>query len=94
MSDMVVQMFDRLQYGFTDRSGRFVVDHYEHLVDEENYIDQMHEQITKYLVRANQFDLDDRMHSSPWLMLLGAIIGGCIAALLVKRQLAKGRDDA
>lgn len=38
--------------------------------------------------------LDDRMHSSPWLMLLGAIIGGCIAALLVKRQLAKGRDDA
>ena len=69
MSDMVVQMFDRLQYGFTDRSGRFVVDHYEHLVDEENYLDQMHEQITKYLVRANQFDLDDRMHSNISVMI-------------------------
>src|SRR5574344_683402 len=69
MSDMVVQMFDRLQYDFTDRSGRFVVDHYEHLVDEENYLDQMHEQITKYLVRANQFDLDARMHSNISVMI-------------------------
>jgi F0F1-type ATP synthase assembly protein I len=38
--------------------------------------------------------LDDRAHSSPWLMLLGAVVGGGIAALLVKRQLAKGRGDA
>ncbi len=38
--------------------------------------------------------IDDRLGSSPWLMLLGAVLGGGVAALLVKRQLAKGRDDA
>ena len=38
--------------------------------------------------------IDDRLGSSPWLMLLGAVLGGGVAALLVKRQLAKGCDDA
>ena len=69
MSDVVVQMFDRLQYGFTDHSGRFLVDHYEHLVDEENYLDQMHEQLTKYLIRASQLDIDERMHSNISVMI-------------------------
>jgi len=69
MSDVVVQMFDRLQTGFTDRSGRFMSDHYDHLVDEENYLDQMKEQITKYLLRANQLDIDDRLHNNISVMI-------------------------
>ena len=34
--------------------------------------------------------MDDRFGTKPALMLLGAAIGACIAALLIKRQLKKG----
>ena len=44
-------------------------DHYDHLVDEENYLDQMKEQITKYLLRANQLDIDDRLHNNISVMI-------------------------
>lgn len=69
MADIAVQMFDRLQYGFTDRSGAFLADHYEHLSDEENYIDQMHEQLTKYLIKAEQLDIDERLHNNISVMI-------------------------
>ena len=35
--------------------------------------------------------LDERWHTKPWLLLAGVAIGVCIAALLVKQQLAKGK---
>jgi hypothetical protein len=35
--------------------------------------------------------LDDKLHTHPWLMLVGAILGGWIAAVLIKRQIAKGK---
>lgn len=35
--------------------------------------------------------LDDKLHTRPWLMLVGAAIGGWIAAVLIKRQIAKGK---
>ncbi|HSW90409.1 MAG TPA: hypothetical protein VLF64_00250 [Candidatus Saccharimonadales bacterium] len=38
--------------------------------------------------------LDDKLHTHPWLMLAGAILGGWIAAVLIKRQIAKGNDSA
>src|SRR5574344_641328 len=69
MADIVVQMFDRLQYGFTDGGSRFIADHYEPLVAEENYLDQMHEQLTKYFVRCEQFDIDDRMQNNVSVMI-------------------------
>ncbi|MFA6937997.1 MAG: Na/Pi cotransporter family protein [Treponema sp.] len=69
MADIAVQMFDRLQYGFTDRSGAFLADHYQHLSDEENYIDQMHEQLTKYLIKAEQLDIDERLHNNISVMI-------------------------
>ncbi len=58
MADIAVQMFDSLQYGFQDRSGRFVTDHYDNLVQQEGYIDQMHEQIINYLIRCEQLNVD------------------------------------
>ena len=69
MADIVVQMFDRLQYGFTDGGSRFIADHYEPLLNEENYLDQMHEQLTKYFVRCEQFDIDDRMQNNVSVMI-------------------------
>lgn len=35
--------------------------------------------------------LDGRFMTRPWLMLTGALIGSCIATLLVRRQLQKGK---
>jgi len=35
--------------------------------------------------------LDDKLHTHPWLMLAGAAIGGWISAVLIKRQIAKGK---
>lgn len=40
------------------------------------------------LLLGNYFD--DRLHSTPWLLLLGVLIGGGFATLLVRRQLARG----
>ena len=35
--------------------------------------------------------LDEQFHTKPWLLLLGAALGGCIAAFLIKQQIAKGK---
>lgn len=64
MADIGVQMFDRLQYGFTDRSGRFIADHYGNLVNEENFMDQMHEQLVNYLIKCEQLDVDNRQNDT------------------------------
>lgn len=69
MADVAVQMFDRLQYGFMDRSGRFVADHFDNLVHEEDYLDQMQEQLTKYLLRCEQMNIDDKTRSNINVMI-------------------------
>lgn len=69
MADISVQMFDRLQYGLTDLSGRFVVDHYDNLVREEDYLDQMQEQLTKYLLKCAQLDIDDKLRENINVMI-------------------------
>lgn len=58
MSDVAVQMFDSLQWGFTDRSGRFITEHYKDLVNDEAYLDQMHEQLIHYLICCEQLNVD------------------------------------
>jgi phosphate:Na+ symporter len=69
MADIAVDMFERLQYGFKDISGRFVVDHYEPLVEAENYLDQMHEQLTKYLLRCAEMNIDEKTHNNINVMI-------------------------
>lgn len=69
MADVAVQMFDRLQYGFMDRSGRFVTDHFDNLIHEEDYLDQMQEQLTKYLLRCEQMNIDDKTRSNINVMI-------------------------
>lgn len=69
MADISVQMFDRLQYGLTDLSGRLVVDHYDNLVREEDYLDQMQEQLTKYLLKCAQLDIDDKLRENINVMI-------------------------
>ncbi len=35
--------------------------------------------------------LDEYFGTKPWLLLAGAVLGGAIAAILIKLQLAKGK---
>ncbi len=56
MADLAVQMFDRLQYGFSDAEN-FVQEQYIHLIQEEDYLDQMQEQITNYLLHCQEMDI-------------------------------------
>ena len=37
--------------------------------------------------------LDDKYATHPWCMLAGAGVGGYIAAILIKRQIAKGNQS-
>lgn len=36
--------------------------------------------------------LDDKLQTHPWFMLVGALLGGWIAAVLIKKQIAKGKQ--
>ena len=36
--------------------------------------------------------LDERLNTKPWLLLLGALVGGALAALLIRAQLRKKYD--
>ncbi len=69
MADISVQMFDRLQFGLMDRTGRFVADHFDLLVKEEDFLDQMQEQLTKYLLRCAQLDVDDKLRENINVMI-------------------------
>ena len=54
MTDVVTGMFDRIQIGVKHRNKDFVDEHFEILKKEEDYCDQMHEQIVKYLVNCER----------------------------------------
>lgn len=52
MTDIVSEMFDRFQVGITTLDTKFIEDHMEVMKSEEDYCDQMQEQITAYLLKC------------------------------------------
>lgn len=72
MTDVVSGMFDRIQIGVTKRNSAFLKDHVEKASDEENYVDQMHEQITHYLVKCESLPLAEKQisHISSMLQIV------------------------
>lgn len=72
MTDVVSGMFDRIQIGVTKRNPSFLKDHVEKASDEENYVDQMHEQITHYLVKCESLPLAEKQisHISSMLQIV------------------------
>ncbi|MCQ2572546.1 MAG: Na/Pi cotransporter family protein [Treponema sp.] len=54
MTDVVTGMFDRIQVGVKHRNKDFVDEHIEIMKQEEDYCDQMHEQIVKYLINCER----------------------------------------
>ncbi len=60
MTDIVTIMFDRLQVGIMRRGESFVNQGMPQLRDEEDYCDQMHEQIINYILKCEQLSLPEK----------------------------------
>ena len=60
MTDVVTDMFDKIQIGVTKRNPQFIEDYQEASTKQEDYVDQMHEQITHYLVRCQHLQVTEK----------------------------------
>ena len=69
MTDVATDMFDRLQIGFSKRKPSFIEEHVEKLADEENYCDQMHEQLIRYVINCQHLSLTDVQRSNLSIMI-------------------------
>ena len=60
MTDVVTDMFDKIQIGITKRNNDFIDNYKEEMSKTEDYVDQMHEQITHYLINCEKFQLTEK----------------------------------
>ena len=94
-SDKVVDMFDQLQFGLANFNQTFVSDGFEKIVRDEDYCDQMNEQLTQYLVRCNHLHLSDEAKDSIALMMqligeMESMADGCLTiAYQIKKAIEK-----
>ena len=60
MTDVVTDMFDKIQIGVTKRNEGFKEKYQELMAETEGYVDQMHEQITHYLIKCEGLQLTEK----------------------------------
>ena len=60
MTDIVTDMFDKIQIGVTKRNSDFIEKYREESVLAEDYVDQMHEQITHYLIKCEALQVTEK----------------------------------
>lgn len=60
MTDVVTDMFDKIQIGIMKRDRKFIEEYEEASERAENYVDQMHEQITRYLIKCESLQLTEK----------------------------------
>ena len=60
MTDVVTDMFDKIQIGVTKRNHDFIEKHGEASELAEDYADQMHEQITHYLIKCESLQVTEK----------------------------------
>ncbi len=60
MTDVVSGMFDKIQIGVTKRNPEFIEKYAEESAKAEDYVDQMHEQITHFLIKCESMPLSDK----------------------------------
>ncbi|MCQ2591814.1 MAG: Na/Pi cotransporter family protein [Treponema sp.] len=60
MTDIVSDMFDTIQIGVTRRDLEFIEQYKEASVIAEDYVDQMHEQITHFLIKCESMQLTEK----------------------------------
>ncbi|MBQ1710256.1 MAG: Na/Pi cotransporter family protein, partial [Treponema sp.] len=60
MTDVVSDLFDKIQIGVTKRNPEFIEKYAEESAKAEDYVDQMHEQITHFLIKCESMLLTDK----------------------------------
>ena len=60
MTDVVTDMFDKIQIGVTKRNSDFIEKYGEASELAEDYADQMHEQITHYLIKCESLQVTEK----------------------------------
>ncbi len=95
MTDLATDMFDIIQIGLKKRDQTFIDEHMEEIVQMENYADQMHEQLTRYIVHIERMAVNEKQMENLSLMLsiigdLESMTDECLnIALLIKRAIEK-----
>jgi len=95
MTDVVIRMFNTIQKGFTERTATYISEHLETLAKQEDYADQMQEQLSKFLVNCSQLPITEKTKNNVSMMLrivddLESITDECYSiALLLKRSIEK-----
>lgn len=98
MTDIVIEMFNRIQNGFSQRNDTFLAESMEKLAASEDYADQMQEQISNFLVHCEALPLSDKMRNNVSMMLrivddLESLTDDCFSvALLIKRSVEKNME--
>lgn len=72
MSGKVLELFDKIEKGITNRTNDYIEEVQEDAQFEENYLDEMHEEITNYLVKCETLQLTDkqRLHVSNMIQVI------------------------
>ncbi|WP_041610592.1 Na/Pi cotransporter family protein [Treponema brennaborense] len=95
MTGVVTKMFDRIEFGFAHRTSEFIETQMESLAKEEDYADQMQEQLSKFLVHCSQLPVSDKLRNNVSIMLrivddLESMTDDCYSvALLLRRSIEK-----
>ena len=95
LTDLATDMFDKIQIGLKRRDQTFIDEHMEEIVQAENYADQMHEQLTRYIVHIERMAVNEKQLDNLSLMLsiigeLESMTDECLnIALLLKRSIEK-----
>lgn len=95
MTDIVSEMFDRFQIGITSMDQKFIEEHMEPMKNEEDFCDQMQEQITAYLLKCEALPISDNQRANLSSMIqivddLEAITDECYAlGKLIQKSIEK-----
>ncbi|MBO4705290.1 MAG: Na/Pi cotransporter family protein [Spirochaetaceae bacterium] len=95
MADHVTAMFDHIQLGFMKRDISFEEEHLEQLVGEEDFADQMHEQITRYILHIERLPVTDKQLDNLSIMIqvvddLESMSDDCLSiGMLIKKSVDK-----
>lgn len=99
ISDMIEiarEMFNCVQKGLKDRNEDFITEYMDFLASQEDYADQMQEQLSKYLVQVSALPMSENLQNNVSMMLhivddIENMTDDCYSvALLIKRSIEKG----
>ncbi len=94
-SERVVEMYDELQMGLARFDATYLEEHHPRIMFLENYLDQMHEQLTAYLIKCQHLHLSDEAKDNIQLMLrligeMESMSDGCLSiSIQIKKALEK-----